>query len=236
VQGRGLDVLSDIRKLMICPWFGPLPNWMIHWANNVSRLGPLGYDFLVYQDLPDFKRRVEERLEIECPIEPGTGKIHDYRCAFGVLFADEIKGYDFWGHTDFDCLYGRVDKWVTDDFLGDLDIHSNHATYVCGPWTLYRNSSVVNEFFKTCEIWDAMLTAEQTTGWVETEFSRALDIADAQGEIFRVYTMWQTKDLNRFTTLRWGADGALYEGDEEIFMAHFRRLNPKVYPRQCQSG
>lgn len=226
--------MSDIRKLMICPWFGLLPEWMPSWIDNVARLGPMGYDFLLFHDLYEFKTRVKERLNVDCPIEPGTGKIHDYRCAFGVLFADEIEGYDFWGHTDFDCLYGRVDQWVTDAFLENLDIHSNHATYVCGPWTLYRNVPVVNEFFKLYPNWDAMLTAEQTTGWVETEYSRMLDVADALGQIERTYTMWQTKDLNRFDTLRWGDDGALYEGDEEIFMAHFRRLKPKVYPAQCR--
>lgn len=107
-----------IKKLMICPYFGTLPPWFDSYLANIEMLKPLGYDWHITTNLKLFKERVGDILEIKCPIVPGTGKLWDYRPAFGVLFAEELKRYDYWGHTDFDCVYGRVDRFVTDEFLG----------------------------------------------------------------------------------------------------------------------
>lgn len=107
-----------IKKLMICPYFGTLPPWFDSYLANIEMLKPLGYDWHITTNLKLFKERVGDILGIKCPIVPGTGKPWDYRPAFGVLFAEELKRYDYWGHTDFDCVYGRVDRFVTDEFLG----------------------------------------------------------------------------------------------------------------------
>lgn len=220
-----------IRKLLICPWFGPLPEWFSLWKANVARLEPYGFDVFLEHDLERFKRRVDERLDIACPIVPGEGKIHDYRCTFGVLYEKELAGYDFWGHTDFDCLYGRVQEYVTDDFLGGLDLHSNHVDYVSGPWSLYRNSPDMNSLFTDHPDWEGHLENPTTTGWVEKGFTEIVDANHDHNAIHRVYTMWQTTDLNDFSTLHW-EDDRLMEGNREVMMAHFRRT--KIYPEGCR--
>lgn len=221
---------TPLRKLLICPWFGPLPEWMPLWEANIARLEQFGFDVLRWDDLEAFKERVREILGIECPIVPGEGKIHDYRCAFGLLFPDEIRGYDFWGHTDFDCVYGRVENWVTDEFLSGLDVHSNHSTYICGPWTLYRNRPDINALFQREQAWKAILEEKRASGWVEFEFSRLVDSADVAGRLRRTYTYWQTQNLNSFHSLYFDGD-RLLEYNEEIMMAHFRRT--KEYPKGC---
>ena len=33
-------------------------------------------------------------------------KLCDYKCAYGLIFEEYIKNYDFWGHCDLDCIYG----------------------------------------------------------------------------------------------------------------------------------
>ncbi len=106
-----------IKKLFICPYFGTLPSWFDSYLANIELLKPLGYDWHVTTNLKLFRERVGDILGIQCPIVPGTGKVWDYRPALGVLFAEEVKGYDYWGHTDFDCVYGRVDRFVGDEFL-----------------------------------------------------------------------------------------------------------------------
>lgn len=209
-----------IRKLLICPWFGPLPPWMDKYMENVAaNLKPHGYDILIDTDLDKFKERVRWKLGLECPIEPGTGKVHDYRCALGELYQSELwyGKYDFWAHVDFDCVFGRVDKWVTDDFLANLDVHSNHDTYVCGPWTLYRNTPEVNSLFRQHPEWRAIMSLKESTGWVEMGFSRLLESSGLR----YAYTFWQANpDRMHALTMR---DGSLYEDDREVMMAHFRR-------------
>lgn len=221
-----------IRKLLICPWFGPLPEWMPLWEKNVATLERYGYDVLREHDLDAFKARVNRVLQIECPIVAGEGKIHDFRCAFGLLYEEELEGYDYWGHTDLDCVYGRVGYFLPDTMLGELDIFSNHATYVSGPWSLYRNSELVNGLFTRVEDWRDYLTNPTTTGWVETAYSEVVDQAHIAGELKRKYVSWQTHDLNDFSTVHYDKNGRLLEGRGEIMVAHFRRT--KVYPPQLR--
>jgi hypothetical protein len=211
-----------IKKLMIVPYFGILPEWFDQWVANMELLKPLGYDYLLVTNLRLFEQRVRDKLGIEPNITPGTGKVWDYRCAFGVLFEEEIKGYDFWGHTDFDVVYGNVDKWVTDEFLSELDVHSNHNTYVCGPWTLYRNKKEVNELFYNSPSWQRIMTEKEATGWVEMEFSRTLESSGLRYE----YTFWQGKDPNIYQNLTYNK--GLFDEDEEIMMFHFNRH--KIFP------
>jgi len=213
-----------IRKLLLAPWFGPLPTWYRLWFDNISRLGQFGFDVYVTQDRQDFNQRVKATLGIENAIVDDGRKVCDYRCAFGLLYADLLDGYEFWGHTDLDMVYGRVENWVTDDFLADLHLHSNHPTYVSGPWSLYRNTGIVNELFRVHDDWQGYLENPVTTGWVETEYSR---IVERSALTYR-YTNWQTKNLDRFDGLHWDGD-MLMEGRHEVAMAHFRRT--KEYPR-----
>jgi hypothetical protein len=216
-----------IKKVMLCPWFGPLPEWMPLYQENVRRSIDNSYEFLIFTDLEQFKERVRETLGIRCPIEPGTGKIHDYRAAFGVIFAEEIKGYDFWGHTDFDCVYGRVERWLTDEVLDGLDIWSNHWSYICGPWTLYRNTDAVNKLFLKHLLWRGILEDPQISGWVETEFTRVVNASNAR-VVYDCQQVWQKPDLAHVRL-----DGErLLIGDKELFMAHFRHT--KTYPEGCR--
>lgn len=216
-----------IRKLLVCPWFGPLPEWFEHWERNVATLERYGYDVLVTTDLPAFKQRVADILGVDCPIAEGSGKIHDYRCTFGMLYADELRGYDFWGHTDFDCVYGKIDNFLPDGQLKMVDLFSNHPTYVSGPWSLYRNTPVVNELFKTVPNWEGYLAFPETNGWVETMFS----VAAALAPISRRYENYQTRNAHDFSTLHFDGD-RLLEGDHEIMVAHFRHR--KIYPEGCR--
>lgn len=218
-----------IRKLILCPWFGPLPDWFDEWEANAARLKADGYDFLIRTNLPAFKQRVRDVLDIDCPIVAGEGKIHDFRCAFGLLFARELEGYDFWGHTDFDMVYGRVGTFLPDHVLEPLDLFSNHATYVSGPFSLYRNTYAMNRLFMEHEDWQGYLTNPDTTGWVETAYTDIVDEFHMEGEITRRYESWQTRDLDNFDRCKWDGD-KLLEGEREIMALHFRRT--KVYPPQ----
>lgn len=202
---------SKIKKLLIMPYFGPLPEWFNQYDP------PVGYDLFIDQNLEGFKKRVKQKLGINAVIEPGTGKVWDYRPALGYLYKDKLQGYDFWGHTDFDCVYGDVDKWVTDEFLAGLDVHSNHNTYVCGCWTLYRNTPRVNTLFQKCD-YEKFMLDPKANGWVESEYSRCLE----QSGLRYKYTFWQGNPYTTTPNLTKKL-GNLYQDGEEIMMFHFRR-------------
>lgn len=208
-----------LRKLMILPWFGEWPPWMTQYLQNVQRLKAFGYDWLFWVDLEGLQERCRRKLGVEVPLREGEAKSHDLRPAFGILFGEEIKGYDFWGFTDLDCVYGRVWKWVTAEFLEGLDIHSNHHSYMCGPWSLLRNEKRVNELFLGGLEWKENMEAERITGWGEQGWSRAVESSGLRYK----YTYWQGNDRDHPGAVCLEESGALIWMGEELMMYHFRR-------------
>lgn len=216
-----------VKKLFIICWFGEFPYWMHEWVANMEYLKPMGYDYLIVSSLRLFEQRVRDKLGIEPCIVSGSGKPWDYRGSLGILFAEELKGYDYWGTTDFDCVYGDVQKYMSDEELVKWDIWSNHRNYICGPWTLYRNIPVVNELFMECYDWKARLEEPHATGWIEKGYSDMVDRLHHEGLIKRLYTHYQTRDPNLWEDMTF-KDGKLYDDGIECFMLHFNRY--KVFP------
>jgi hypothetical protein len=201
---------------MICPWFGDEPAWAARYHQNTEHLREHGYDFLHDRSLDEFKQRVRDILDVDCPITEGSAKIHDYRPAFGHLYADEIAqgGYDFWGHTDYDVVYGRVDRFATDQLLESCDVQTDNGyDYLCGPWTLSR-APVCDHLFQITPDWRARLESPVTSGWVETEFS---DIAKAAVSV----SIERHHRHTRPDLLTTDGDGLFWDG-EEISFFHFR--------------
>lgn len=215
--------MKQLKKIFIIPWFGEYPEFMNRWIANMEYLKSYGYDYLLVASLPKFEQRVREKLGIEPTIIFGTGKPWDYRPALGKLFEDEIKGYDYWGHTDFDCVYGDVNKFMPDEELIKWDIWSNHYDYICGPWTLYRNNDKINNLFSGFPEWKERMEEPQATGWVEGKFSQEyIDGLHNKGEIKRLYTFYQGYDPAVDEHIEF-KDGKLYDAGTEIMMFHFNR-------------
>lgn len=217
--------MANIKKIFITPYFGNFPEWMDKYTKHFEEvLRPKGYDWLLDTDLEGFKKRVKNKLGVDYPGLPGTGKVWDYRGALGLLYEEEIKSYPWWGHQDFDMVYGDVDKWVTDEFLAKLDVHSNHISYVNGCWTLYRNKPQINQLFLGCDWKKYMVSSPEPNGWIESAFSRQLE---RSGFPYK-YTFWQGNPYDNNPILKF-ENGKLYQdikhdGNwEEICMFHFRR-------------
>ena len=137
----------------------------------------------------------------------------------GVLFEEEIKGYDFWGHTDFDVVYGDISKFEPD--LTKLDIWSNHYDYICGFWTMYRNNEKIKNLFRKTSDWKEVLANPIGTGWAERGYTRTVDLHHNMGDIERLYTFFQAKDQSIDDNINY-RDGKLYDGEDEIMTFHFR--------------
>lgn len=213
-----------ISKVFICPYFGVHPEWMDNYWRNAERMQAHGYNFLLEDDEDAFRDRVRDRLGIEPPPMWGTGNIWDFRPALGFLYEDKIADYDFWGHTDFDCVYGRVERFTTDERLHACDIFSDCAhNYIAGPWSLYRNHRDIRELFLQHPLWEHNMTYPVPTGWVETTFTAwirdavSVTIVDEHG--------YDQPELLLFQGDR------LMHGGREIPMFHFRRS--KQYPKGC---
>ena len=213
-----------ISKVLICPYFGVLPEWMDAYWDNAERLKDHGYDFLLEDDEDAFRDRVRDKLGIEPPPMWGTGNVWDFRPALGFLYEDEIAEFDFWGHTDFDCVYGRVEQFTTDERLNACDIFTDCAhNYIAGPWSLYRNHKDIRELFVQHPLWQQNMTSAEPTGWVETTFTAWIRDAVA-------LTVVDEHRYDRPDLLRFRGDKLMHAG-REIPFYHFRRS--KQWPKGC---
>ncbi len=218
--------MAPLKKLLICPYFGAFPEWMDLWIADFMRtMKPQGYSLLIDTDLPAFKERVKEKLGIDCPIVRGSAKAWDYRGSLGVLYSEEIKGFDFWGFCDFDVVWGNISKWASDEVLSGLDVYSTHNTYVCGAFSLFRNSPFVNDLFMNYPLWKSELESPVPSGWIETHYSKVLEISglrykydlSPQGNPFTSNPVL-IKDGNQLFQLPDGSDTYI-----ELGLFHFRR-------------
>ncbi len=197
-------------------------------ANIEEQLVPFGYNFLFVHDPAFMADRVRETLGIEVSFAEGGTKIHDFRPTFGHLFASELAGYDWWGHTDMDCVYGRVDLWVTDQILSEVDVFTNDAQGISGPWTLYRNTPEVNMLYQEVQGWRIYLGSRFTTGWVEKAFARKVEKVRVWHESAQAFL---PSDLER---LQWHGNGLKAYRGPEVMIAHFALT--KQYPFALRPG
>jgi hypothetical protein len=204
-------------KLLICPWYGDLPVWWEQYAAQFSMLDSMGYDLLLPRARLAAEYTIEDLLGVEVKLPRGGSKMHDIRPLLGLMYQDHIKrgGYRWWGHTDFDCVYGRLDSFVTDDVLADCDVYSDCAyDYLSGPFTLYR-VGVTEELFRQVPDWREQLERSETTGWVEKGFT------DAAYRNLRV-KVENNHAFQRPDLLRRDGD-RLMHGADEISYFHFKR-------------
>lgn len=158
---------------MIVQWVGPLPSWIDAWLANTQRVTDAGYgwEFLLDHDIDSIRLRIAS-LGVECPPLVGR-KLCDYRPALGEMYENVVKDFDFWGHTDLDCVYGNLWEFVSDELLAGCDIYSNDPyPNLCGPFSLYRTDTA-SHVFRDAEDWrdifeDPELHAFDETGIAPT--------------------------------------------------------------------
>ena len=86
-----------------------------------------------YMEFEELKKSIQSKFDFDICLERPY-KLCDYRPAYGLIFADELKGYDFWGHCDLDLVFGDIRHFVTDQVLEE-----NDKVYEHGHFCLYRN-------------------------------------------------------------------------------------------------
>ncbi|MFA5184806.1 MAG: DUF6625 family protein [Patescibacteria group bacterium] len=100
-------------------------------------------------------QRVSECLQIK--FAPGDDyKLCDLKPARGALFAEEIRGYDFFGYGDIDVIYGDIRKFYTAEVLKN-NVISTSATMIAGHLALFRNVHWLRDAFRRVRGWRRVL-------------------------------------------------------------------------------
>lgn len=97
---------------------------------------------VIYMSFDELKELVNSKFDFEVNLDKPY-KLCDFKCAYGYIFEDWIKEYDFWGHTDYDMIFGNLSHFVSDKMLEKYE-----KLFVLGHFTLYRNTYENNRVFQ----------------------------------------------------------------------------------------
>lgn len=148
-----------MKKNKICVigvYFGKLPSYFNLWLQSCYNNPKI--DFLIFTDqdlesnhknvifekmtLKEMKKIAEKKLKMEISLEKPY-KCCDFRPAYGVIFEDYLKGYCYWGHCDFDMIFGDIYS-----FIKKYDYEKYDKFLSNGHLSLYKNNDIINNAFK----------------------------------------------------------------------------------------
>ncbi|WP_066717468.1 DUF6625 family protein [Clostridium sp. Marseille-P299] len=134
-----------------------LPNYFQLWLET-CRYNPT-IDFLIFTDdktVYDYpkntkihyvtfeflKELFQKNFDFEINLEKPY-KFCDFKPAYGEIFSEYLKGYDFWGHCDIDLFFGNIRNFITEEIL-----QKYNRIYTRGHCCLYKNEAEVNGWYR----------------------------------------------------------------------------------------
>lgn len=152
-----MDEKKNIKIAIIGVYFGKFPEYFDLWLESCKKNAKI--DFFVFTDqeivnkpknvkvyeysLLKMKRRADDVLKFDCSLD-SPYKCCDYKPIFGLIFSDYLIGYDYWGHCDFDMLFGDLESYFDKYSLSKYD-----KFLPLGHLSLYKNTEEVNKRFKS---------------------------------------------------------------------------------------
>lgn len=152
---KGYNDMKKKKIALIIPYFGKLPEYIDVFLKSLEFNKTI--DVILFTDqecnvnLPnlivyntsfeEIKSRIQNKFEFEiCLNRPY--KLCDYKPAYGYIFDEELKNYEFWGYCDLDEVLGDVMHFLNDDILGKYE-----KIYQHGHLSLYKNTLENNTRF-----------------------------------------------------------------------------------------
>lgn len=172
--------------VLVIPYFGRWPNWFSFFLESCNYNPDI--DWLFYTDCPipdgkppnvrfnqlsfdEYKRFVSSRLGIEFnPLSPY--KLCDLKPALGYVHAEDTQGYEFWGFSDIDLVYGDLRSYFDDEKLSRYELISTHKRRISGHCCLMRNNEKMRTAFMRIKNWERYLADQKHYAFDEKAFSR----------------------------------------------------------------
>lgn len=154
----------------IVPYFGKLPNYFQIFLDSCEK-NP-DFDWLIFTDdetayrypgnvhlhkmtFTECRKLVQSRYDFPVTLHTPQ-KLCDYKCAYGYIFEDYIRGFDWWGYCDLDQVFGNLSAFITDGTLRGLDKFGS-----IGHLTLLRNEPDCNRVFASTPRHREVFTTEK---------------------------------------------------------------------------
>lgn len=142
----------------IVPYFGHFPDFFKMWLVSCSYNPTIDWIILTddkteysypsnahvhYMTFDEMKSLIQSKYDFKIELT-SPYRLCDYKVAYGDIFSDWIKDYDYWGYCDIDMFWGNIRAFLTEERLSNYD----RIGYL-GHSTIYRNSHDINSLYKS---------------------------------------------------------------------------------------
>lgn len=174
--------MNKITKIcIVIPYFGKWPRWIRYYLTSCIFNSSIdwmfftdcGYpglasDNLIFHQmtLHDINKLASSQLNLKIFIQ-NPYKLCDLKPAYGIIFQEYLKDYDFWGYGDIDLVYGNIRHFITEEVLSRFDFVTFHPKFIPGHLCMFRNNSIVNNIFKKCSNWQSVFQNEKMYSFAE---------------------------------------------------------------------
>lgn len=144
------------RILIIIPYFGVFPEYFDLWLKSAESNKTINFLLITdnqLKNVPDNVKLVNMTFEKIKSIIQSNYKFKinlntpydlcKFKPAYGDIFREYIKEYDFWGHCDIDLIFGDLRHFFTNEILQKYEKILSHG-HLC----LYKNEKNLNELYK----------------------------------------------------------------------------------------
>lgn len=166
--------------LVVC-YFGNLPRWLDHFL--VSCAFNPHIDFLFFTDQAPaiaappnvhvrqltpraFNRLASDKIGIRVEL-CSPQKVCDFKPMFGHLFESHLAGFDYWGYTDLDVVFGDLQSALAREGLPSYDVFTARKEYLVGHFTLWRNTPELRELYRQSDDLPATLRSPDVLSFDE---------------------------------------------------------------------
>lgn len=145
-----------MRIALLNCYFGELPNYFDLWLQSCEN-NP-GIDFYLITDavlshevpanvnvisttFDELIQRIESKFDFKVNLSTPY-KLTDFKPAYGYIFEDLFKPYDYWGYCDIDLIFGNILKFIEKPIKEGYE-----KIYQLGHLTIYQNTKKMRELF-----------------------------------------------------------------------------------------
>ncbi len=259
---------------LVIPYFGKFPDYLSYFLETCAFNKNIDFWFfcdnpwsgakhtapnvrVIPMTLLEFNVLATNKLGVEVALA-NAYKLCDLKPMYGRVFEDYLRPYQFWGFCDVDILLGDTSKILTAKLLDDFDIISAHALYLSGPFSLFRNTQLVNDLFQKSAdvgrvISDPRVLLFDEAGNALPHLWAGHDIADFKADIESMTHLLKNPlkcalrvNFAGFITervveeLTWQAGELHDEAGREVFVFHYivykNRFDFGVLPNDFKAG
>lgn len=120
----------------------PTIDWLIFTDDRTEYKYPPNVK-IKYYTFDEIKNKVQKNFDFKIVLDKPY-KFCDYKPAYGEIFSEELRDYDFWGMCDLDMVWGDIRKFITEDILNQYE-----RIGFQGHSTLFKNTIEVNSRYRT---------------------------------------------------------------------------------------